>query len=55
MPANSTVQTEIILTRNNFMYVNSNREYIFEPGDFIINVSGSIENIECFKESSHKS
>ena len=43
--ANTSVNNEIILTRNNFKYVNSKGEYIFEPGEFIIDISGSKENI----------
>ena len=45
VPAKTTVQHEFILTRNNFKYVNSKGEYIFEPGEFIIDISGSKENI----------
>ena len=45
VPANTNVKREIILTRNNLKYVNSKGEYIFEPGEFIIDISGSKKNI----------
>ena len=45
VPSNTIVKREIILTRNNLKYVNSKGEYIFEPGEFIIDVSGSKKNI----------
>ena len=45
VPANTNVKREIILTRNNLKYVNSKWEYIFEPGEFIIDISGSKKNI----------